>query len=431
MAGVTRRAPLRVSSSTRPNQAVVNLDAVRFNTRAVLRSVQPAAVLAAVKADAYGHGAFEVARAAVDAGAIGAATGDLDSALRLRQGGLSGMIVVFPGPVFTIADLRAAASASVTLTAHDAATAEYWSKSCPAPLKVFMKISLGLERLGAYPEEALSIAQQIRSSACLTLTGVLGHLHAPIDASNAYVQWQLDRFAAALDSLAAPGPLPVHRIVAASSALRRQADLRFDQRLTAVDPGSILLGSAPPEHGSLSGVAPALERITTQLVQVRCVSRAPHADDGPFPISPGMRVGILPIGRADGMPSIGAGHVLVGGRPARILRIWTEHAAIDLTDMPSAEPGQEAVLFGAQGSRTITVSDVAAVNSDCNSTVDIGVSLRDSVLRSYTATCIETRHPTGSELRRRSHDGSPAAGPHAIRGIGRRTRMLAARLGLG
>jgi alanine racemase len=400
VAAVSGRAPRGVSS-TRPNEAVINLDAVRFNTRAVLRSVQPAAVLAAVKADAYGHGAFEIAQAAVEAGAIGAATGDLESALRLRHGGLSGMIVVFPGPVFTVADLRAAANASVTLTAHDVATAEYWSQSCPAPLEVFMKISLGLERLGFYPEEAPSIALKIQSSACLTLTGVLGHLHAPIDASTEYVQWQLDRFAVALDSLAASGRLPVHRIVAASSALRRQADLRFDQRLTAVDPGSILLGSAPPAHGLLSEVTPALERIATQLVQVRGVSRA-YADDGPFPVSPGMYVGVLPIGRADGLPSIGAGHVLVGGRPARILRIWTEHTAIDLTDLPSAEPGQEAVLFGAQGDSTITIGDVTAVNPDTNSTVDIGVNLRHSVLRCYTATRVET-----SDQRQRTKEEAP------------------------
>ena len=69
MAAVTRCGPTRPSSSTRPNQAVVNLDAVRFNTRTVLRSVEPAAV----RADAYGHGALEVAGAAMGAGAIGAA----------------------------------------------------------------------------------------------------------------------------------------------------------------------------------------------------------------------------------------------------------------------------------------------------------------------------------------------------------------------
>ena len=386
MAAVTRSAQVRAASSTRPNEAVINLDAVRFNTAAVLRSVQPAAVLAAVKADAYGHGALEVARAAMAAGAIGAATGDIETALRLREASLGGMILVFPGPVPTVADLRAAAGAGVTLTAHDAATAANWSKSCPAPLNVFIKISLGLERLGVYPEEAPSIAQQLQSSDLLTFTGVFGHLHAPIDASTEYVQWQLDRFGLALDSLAASGPLPAHRIVAASSALRRQSGLHFDDRLTAVDPGSILLGSGPPGHGSLSQVRPALEEISSQLVQVRRVSRASYGDDGPFPISPGRRVGILPIGRADGLPCIGAGHVLVGGRPARILRIWTEHTAIDLTDLPSAEPGEEAVLFGAQGGSTITVGDVAAANPDSNSTVDIGVNLRSSVLRSYIAT---------------------------------------------
>jgi alanine racemase len=377
---------VRASTSTRPNLAVISLDAVRFNTRAVLRSVEPAAVLAAVKADAYGHGALEVARAAMEAGAIGAATGDLETALRLRQGGIGGMILVFPGPVFNVADLMAAASVDVTLTVHDAATARYWSKSCPAPLEVFIKISLGLERLGVYPEEALSIVQEVRASAGLTLTGVLGHVHAPADASTEYVQWQLDRFTLALDSLAASGPLPTHRIVAASAVLRRQAALRFDKRLTAVDPGSILLGSSPPEHGMLSHVKPALEKISSQLVQVGRVSRASYEDEGPFPLGPGMRVGILPIGRADGLPSIGAGHVLVGGRPAPILRSWTEHTAIDLTDLPSAEPGQEALLFGAQGGSTITVADVAAVNPGSSSTIDIGINLRDSVPRCYKGT---------------------------------------------
>ena len=371
------------SSSTRPNKAVVNLGAVRFNTRAVLRCVEPVAVLAAVKADAYGHGALEVARVAVDAGAIGAATGDLETALRLRASGIGGMILVFPGPVLTVADLRAAAAASVTLTVHDAATAEYWSKSCPAPLEVFIKLSLGLERLGVPPGEVPAIAEQVRSSACLTLTGVLGHLHAPSDASTAYVQWQLDRFGLALDSLAAAGVAVVHRIVAASAALRRQGALRFDRRLTAVDPGSILLGSAPPEDGLLSEVRPALEQITSQLVQVRHVSRAAYPDDGPFPIGPDMRVGILPIGRADGLPSIGAGHVLVGERRARILRIWTEHTAIDLTDLPSAAPGQEAVLFGAQGGSAITIGDIAAHNPGTSTIIDLGVSLRNSVPRCY------------------------------------------------
>jgi alanine racemase len=133
----------------------------------------------------------------------------------------------------------------------------------------------------------------------------------------------------------------------------------------------------------LGEVKPALEQITSQLVQVRQVSRAAYVDDGPFPISPGMRVGILPIGRADGLPWIGAGHVLVGGRRARILRSWTEHTAVDLTDLRSAAPGQEAVLYGAQGGSTITIGDIAAVNPGTSTTVDLGVSLRSSVLRSY------------------------------------------------
>jgi alanine racemase len=372
----------RVTHSTRPNRAVVDLAAIRANTRAVIEAVRPAAVIAAVKADAYGYGAVAVAHAAAEAGAIGTATGDFESALALRASGLQGLVLVFPGAELGSADLDKAAAAGITLAVHDADTLEAWASTPHRPLDVFMKIALGLERLGIDGEQAAVAAQRIESCGRLRLGGLLGHLHAPATVSDPYVQWQLDRFSRAMDGLERAGLLPRIRVVAATGALLRRAGLRFDARLNAVDPGSLLLGMRGLDGEFRNKVRSALVRISSRILQVRSVSRDEFADTAPFPIRPSMRLGVLPMGRADGFSAIHAGRVLVRERSAPVLRIWTEHAAIDLTDNPEARAGDEAVLYGTQGAATITMDDFLKMHGD-GWAHDLTMLLAPSVRREY------------------------------------------------
>jgi alanine racemase len=98
-----------------------------------------------------------------------------------------------------------------------------------------------------------------------------------------------------------------------------------------------------------------------------------------------MRLGVLPIGRADGFAAFHAGRVLVRGRSSPVLMIWTEHTAIDLTDNPAAKAGDEAVIYGTQGLATITVQDVLKMHRDRREH-DLALSLAPSVKREYLGT---------------------------------------------
>ena len=368
--------------STRLNRAVIDLGAVRENVSAIVQAMEPVSVIATVKANAYGHGAMAIARTAVEAGAIGAATGDLESALRLRSSGVTGILLVFPGPTLSPSDLDQACQASLALTVQNTETVETWAATGGRPIEVFLKVALGLERLGVTPEEIPSLAAQINAAGRLRCAGVIGHLHAAPAVSDSYVQWQLDRFSTALDGLEHTGLLPATRVVASTRALLRSEHLRFDRRLTAVDPGALLLGVGVRDTWIGNRIRPALVAITSRLLQVRSLSRDKFIDSAPFRIRPNMRLGVLPIGRADGFGAIHAGRVLVRGRAAAILAIWTEHTAIDLTDIPSASTGDEAVLYGAQESDEITMEEILRTHPSSQE-LDVALSLSPSILREY------------------------------------------------
>lgn len=364
----------------RPNRVLVNLAAVRSNVEAVIEAIRPAAVIATVKANAYGHGALSVARAAADAGAIGAATGDFATAQGLRATGFAGVLLVFPGPCFGANELDTAADSQIILTVQDSETARSWGSMPGQPVDVFIKIALGLERLGVLSEETPRLAEQVGSARRLHLVGMLGHLHAPPNASDAYVQWQLDRFSRAMDLMQEARMLPPIRVVASSAALRRRERIRFDSRLTAFDPGAILLGLGPRTGELGRSIRRALVQISSRLLQVRPVVRGDFVDAAPFEIRPHMRIGVLPMGRADGIGAVHAGRVLIRGQSAPILNIWTEHTVVDLTDIPSARDGDEAVLYGGQGSAEITMSEVLHVHPGLQE-ADLAMSLSPSVIR--------------------------------------------------
>src|SRR5262249_3396726 len=143
------------------------------------------------------------------------------------------------------------------------------------------------------------------------------HLHASSESRRDYIDWQFGRFTAVLDKLAAAGvEVPVK--LAASSPLVMQHGHTY---LTAVDPGSMLYG-VPQSFGAPPAIPlrPALRALKSRLVQVKELRpRERYAAEAPFPIPAAMRLGIIPMGAADGLANLHVGHVLVGGRAAPIL----------------------------------------------------------------------------------------------------------------
>jgi alanine racemase len=173
------------------------------------------------------------------------------------------------------------------------------------------------------------------------------------------VAWQLDRFTAVIDELSGQGVEVPLRLLASSPLV-----LRFPETyLNAVDPGRVLYGVALVEDAPAPvSLRPAFRALKTRLIEVKEVApRERFAAAAPFAVAAPMRLGVVPIGSADGLRSLHAGRVLVRERPAAIVGAPSlEHTRIDVTAVPGARVGDEVVIIGRQGHQEITPAEVAA-----------------------------------------------------------------------
>src|SRR5206468_13037289 len=161
-----------------------------------------------------------------------------------------------------------------------------------------------------------------------------------------YLAWQFKRFQDLCAKLAGKGIDVPLRMLASSKILALSRELA----LNAVDPGQMLFGPFRAE-----GDVPwptqrqAFRSLTSRLIHVRRLDRREFLDQAPFPVLPGMRLGVIPIGAADGMGQLHCGEVLVRGRRAKIIGSPSlEHTRLDLSELPDAAVGDEVTIIGSQ-----------------------------------------------------------------------------------
>ena len=340
----------------RPTTLVIDLGAAAANIRAVRQMVGPGRkIFAVVKADGYGHGAAELGAAFVAHGADALAVADLGEGIRLRQRGITAPILVYPNSLPEAAPDALAHALIPALVDLDGARA--YAQAAAGPCDVFVKVDVGLERLGVPAEQAVKVIVAMLELPHLRLAGLCAHPHAPGGADPAYAEWQLGRFTAVVDELAARGVSVPIRLLAASPFV-----LRFPQTyLNAVDPGRMLYGVTLPGETSPVPLRPTLRALTTRVIALKELApRERFAELAPFPLTAPMRLGVIPMGSADGLAWLHAGRVLVRGRGAPIVGSPSlEHTRIDLTTVPEARVGDEVVIIGRQNDAEITVAEVA------------------------------------------------------------------------
>ena len=181
--------------------AEVDLDAIAHNVGQLRVAVAPAEVWAVVKADGYGHGAVEVGRASLTAGAAGLCVALVSEGVELRRAGIDAPVLVLSEqPAETFGDLIAHDLIATVSTADGidrlaAAVVDTGGATC----RVHLKIDTGMHRVGARPDEVASLVARIdEHPQALVLDGVFTHLAVADEVSNPYTQDQLDRFDAAL-----------------------------------------------------------------------------------------------------------------------------------------------------------------------------------------------------------------------------------------
>jgi alanine racemase len=346
-----------MSVPLRPTILEVDLDAAAENIRAVRRLVGPErALFAVVKADGYGFGAAEMGAIFARHGADYLAVADLSEAVRLRDRGITTPILVYPN---ALPETTATAIAhGVIPTVVDVDAARACSDAARGACPIYVKIDVGLERLGVPAEQAVKAILAMLELPHLVLGGICAHPHAEVDGDPEYADWQLRRFTSVVDELEARGVRVPVRLVAATPWV-----LRFPHTyLNAVDPGRMLYGITFPGETPPVPLRPVLRALTTRVIAVKDVApRERFAGQAPFPVTSTMRLGVVPMGSADGLRWLHVGHVLVRGRAVPIVGAPSlEHTRVDLTDVPDAAVGDEVVVIGRQGDLEISPAEVAA-----------------------------------------------------------------------
>jgi alanine racemase len=340
----------------RPTTLEIDLDAAAANLRAVRRMVGPQRkIFAVIKADAYGHGAAEMGEVFVAHGADALAVADLGEGIRLRRRGIAAPVLVYPNSLPSAAAETLAHDLVPTLV--DLEGAQAYAEAATGPCDVFVKIDVGLERLGVPAEQAVKTIAAMLELPHLRLAGLCAHPHAPDDGDPGYAEWQLGRFTGVIDELEARGVRVPIRLFAASPFV-----LRFPQTyLNAVDPGRMLYGITFPGETSPVPLRPTLRALTTRVIALKeLLPRERFAEVAPFPVTAPMRLGVIPMGSADGLLWLHAGRVLVRGRSAPLVGAPSlEHTRIDLTGVPDTRVGDEVVIIGRQGEAEITLAEVA------------------------------------------------------------------------
>jgi len=345
----------------RPTVAEIDLAALGANYRTLKAIANGAEVMAIVKADAYGHGAVEVARALASHGCCHFGVATVEEARELRNASVRERIYVmggfFPAQASEIValDLTPFVFDLLSIRALDKAAHEQSRKG----FKVHLKIDSGATRLGMQPEELESAVPELKQAQSLQLEGVCTILANAGDPSSPTNDQQLKVFASALERLKAGGFAPGVVHVANSAALV----LRPDSHFNMVRPGLAIYGLPPVRAMRETVELCPVMTFKTRVLQTRHVPAGTGVSYGyTFVTTRPSVIGVLPVGYADGYRRglQHGGEVLIRGRRAPVVgAVCMDLTMIDLTDVPAAAPGDEVILWGGSGEETISVNDVA------------------------------------------------------------------------
>ena len=368
---------------SRPNRFDIDLDAIAHNAATVRRLVGPKTrIFAALKGDAYGYGAVAVAQTVLSAGVDAISLVNVADAVNLRRCGVSAPVLLYAGVLPDENVVAAVERYDFMPTVLDLESARVFSSRSRRDLNVFVKIDVGLERLGVAPDDAVNLMAAVAALPRLNIHGVYAHMHVPENQGvTPYMAWQFGRFEGVLARLREAGfRIPI-AMTASTSVLLASATT---MNLNAIDPGLIFFGLDRHGPGLIGAdLRPAFHSLTSRLVQVKVVKRTAFRDVAPFSITGSMRLGVIPIGRYDGMEALCCPHVLVHGVRANILGApATEHTRIDLTHVPQARVGDEVVIIGRQGRDEISPAEVARYRG-LSSAGMVALGIRESVPRVY------------------------------------------------
>jgi len=346
--------------------AEIDLGALRHNVATLAAQIGPQQLWAVVKADAYGHGAIECARVALQSGAQGLCVALVSEGIALRQSGINAPILIMSEqPAEQHRDII---SYGLIATLYNEATITEFARTAhdlEIMASVHVKVDSGMHRVGASPEDAVKVAKLVAESQWLSLEGIFTHLATADVADTQFAEQQVSAFSRCVEQVRASGLEVRHVHISNSASAIRKLDAGAGCTMARV--GIALYGIPGDANTNTFGAIHQLDLRPVMSVHSR-VSHVQRVAAGQG-VSYGLKrpheqdatVATLPLGYADGVPRglWESGSVLIGGIRRLFAGVVTmDQIMVNCID-DAVRIGDEVVLIGAQGSEVITANEWA------------------------------------------------------------------------
>jgi alanine racemase len=361
----------------RPTWAEIDTRAFAANIDVVASGLPAGSRLIAVlKADAYGHGAVELARVCRPDRVAMIATALLEESLALRNAGITIPLLVLGTMNEDAIELALDSGVTPGIPGPEALAAACRIAS-HRDIAIHLKLDSGMGRMGVVESELTEVIQMIRAAPRLRLDAVYTHFANADEARDPFTETQIVTFDRMTASLREAGlDAPLHHLANSAATMRgivRPGDF--------VRCGIVLFGPSPLLN---SGDSPprmrGVMRWRTEIARLKELPAGHGVGYGTtFRTTRPSRIATLPVGYADGYNRghSNKGEVLIGGRRAPVAgRVSMDLVTVDVTDVPGCSAGDEAVLLGAQGEEVITAEELAAKTDTISYEVFCSVSKR-------------------------------------------------------
>ncbi|OGW44895.1 MAG: alanine racemase [Nitrospirae bacterium RBG_13_41_22] len=354
--------------------AEVNLSAIANNLHSIRKIVKNRPVIAVVKADAYGHGAVEVSKRLLKEGVSCIAVAYTGEAVQLREAGINIPIIVLfdSGDIKDFFDFNLIPVIYNSVDTVSKLSAE--ARKRDTTIKVQVKVDTGMGRLGLYDNHIIDDLVRISEMPGIELTGLLSHFSEADLSDRTYAVIQLNRFNQIRETICKKLKRKIFSHIANSAAVLTFEDAHLD----AVRPGLMLYGYSPfnqnfnppippLEKGGKGGfelvnLLPAM-KVKAKILCIRNLpSGTPISYGRTFITRRPSRIGVLPLGYADGYSRIFSNNaeVLVKGRRVPIVgRVCMDLTMTDLTDVEDVTENDEVIIMGQQEQESITAQELA------------------------------------------------------------------------
>ena len=325
---------------SRPTQMTIDLSALSHNLKRVHEVATGCAVIAMVKANAYGHGISQVSKVLSEANALGVAS--LEEGIKLREAGITKPIVLIEG-LFYPDEMEEAEKYRFTLVVHHLPHVEMLEKAkCKEPFSVWLKINTGMHRLGIDPSQIDVFHQRLSAATSVKKPiGLMTHFACADEKENPTTKNQINLFKKITQHL--PGP----RSLSNSAGILAWKEAHGDW----IRPGLMLYGASP--FLNQTGVDHQLQPVMTfwsriiAIVPVKKGGRVGYG--GTFTAPQDRLIGVVGVGYGDGYPQFAQNGTptLVNGVECPLVgRVSMDMLTVDLTHDAHAKIGDPVILWG-------------------------------------------------------------------------------------